>query len=156
MHYLYVNKGEYNFIQKIPQMLISLVIEHILEVILCYLSLTDAPIYEIKELSKNKTTENKEKIFQIIKCIKKKLIAFNIFTFLLFLFYWYFISAFCAVYKNTQKIFLIDSMSSILTTMLDPFAIYAISTMLRAISLSGCCKKKISFVYSVSNLLPIF
>ena len=156
MHYLYVNNGEYNFIQNIPQMAFTLVIGHILEVILCYLSLTDAPIYQIKELSRNKTTENKKKMFEIIKCIKRKLIIFKIFTFLLFLFYWYFISAFCAVYPNTQKIFIRDSLSSFLTSMIDPFIIYGITTMLRIISLSGCCKKKASFVYGLSEILPIF
>ena len=156
MHYLYVNNGEYNFVQKIPQMAISIVIGHILEVILCYLSLTDAPIYQIKELARNKTTENKKKIFQIIKCIKRKLISFNIFTFLLFLFYWYFISAFCAVYPNTQKIFIRDSMTSFLTSMIDPFVIYSLTTMLRIISLSKCCKKKASFVYGLSEIIPIF
>ena len=156
MHYLYVNNGEYNFVQKIPQMAISIVIGHILEVILCYLSLTDAPIYQIKELARNKTTENKKKIFQIIKCIRRKLIIFNIFTFLLFLFYWYFISAFCAVYPNTQKIFIRDSMTSFLTSMIDPLVIYGITSILRTISLSKCCKKKASFVYGLSEILPMF
>ena len=157
MHYLYVNNGEYNFVQKIPQMLIALVIEHILEVILCYLSLTDTPYYAIKEITKNKiNVENKIKIFKIIKCVKIKLIIFHIFTFLLFLFYWYFISAFCAVYKNTQVIFIRDSLTSYFTAMLDPFVIYALTTILRSISLCRCCRTKASFVYGVSQFLPLF
>ena len=40
---------------------------------------------------------------------KDKVIAFYASSFLLFLFYWYLISAFCAVYDNTQRIFLTDS-----------------------------------------------
>ena len=156
MHYLYVNNGEYSFVQKIPQMVFSLLIGHILEVFLCYLSLTDAPIYVIKELARNKTTENKKKIFQIIKCIRKKLIIFNVFTFLLFLFYWYFISAFCAVYHNTQKVFIRDSLTSFLTSMLDPFVIYAITSIIRVISLLRCFKKKVGFIYGISQILPLF
>ena len=157
MHYLYVNNGEYSFVQKIPQMLISLVIEHILEVILCFLSLTDSSYYDIKEIKKEKlNVESKDKIFNIIKCVRRKLIAFHIFTFLLFLFYWYFISAFCAVYPNTEGIFLRDTITSYFTAMLDPFIIYALTTILRCLSLCKCCKKKASFVYNISQFLPIF
>ena len=154
MHNLYINKGEYEFDQQIPQMLFSLIIGHIFEVILCYFSLTDSSIYMIKELSKNK--ENGEKIIQIIKCLKIKLLIFFIFTFILFLFYWYFISAFCAVYPNTQKIFIRDSFTSYFTSMIDPFLIYFLTNMLRAISLSGCCKKKAGLIYNVSQFFPIF
>ena len=154
MHNLYVNNGEYDFVQQIPQMAYTIIIGHVLEVILCYLSLTDTPIYAIKELSKN--AENAGKIIQIINCLKIKLIIFFIFTFLLFLFYWYFISAFCAVYHNTQEIFIRDSMTSFITSMIDPFLIYLLTTILRSISLSGCCKKKAGLVYGASQLIPIF
>jgi len=154
MHNLYVNNGEYDFVQQIPQILYSLIIVHILEVILCFLSLTDTPIYKIKMLSQNKG--NAEKILSVINCIKIKLIIFFIFTFLLFLFYWYFISSFCAVYQNTQNIFIRDSMTSFVTSMIDPFLIYLLTNILRVISLSKCCKKKAGLAYNISQLLPIF
>ena len=154
MHNLYVNSGEYNFIQQIPQILYSLIVGHVLEVFLCYLSLTDTAIYMIKEYSKNK--ENASKIIQIIKCLRIKLIIFFVFTFLLFLFYWYFISAFCAVYRNTQIIFIRDSLTSFLTSMIDPFLIFAATTILRTISLTRCSNKKLSFIYNVSQFFPIF
>ena len=41
MHHLYVNSGEYSFVQQLPQIILSLVVGHILEVILCSLSMTD-------------------------------------------------------------------------------------------------------------------
>ena len=154
MHNLYANNGDDDFVQQIPQMLYSLIIGHILEVILCYFSLTDTSIYNIKELSKNK--ENGLKIIQEIKCMKIKLIIFFVFTFILFLFYWYFISAFCAVYPNTQTIFIRDSFTSFITSMIDPFLIYLLTNILRAISLSKCCKKKAGLIYNISQFLPIF
>ena len=66
--------------------------------------MTDTHIYEIKSLPKDQ--KNNERILDIIDCMKRKIVTFFVFTFLLFLFYWYFISAFCAVYQNTQLIFL--------------------------------------------------
>jgi hypothetical protein len=157
MHHLYVNNGEYSFIQQLPQILYSLIVSHILEVFLCYLSMTDASVYEIKSLPKNDNNENNgKKVVDILNKMKNKLTAFFIITFFLFLFYWYFISAFCAVYQNTQSIFLRDSITSFITSMIDPFLIYAITVILRIISLSYCCKKKCGCIYKISDLIPIF
>ena len=125
-----------------------------MEVILCYLSMTDVHYYQIKALPK--LDKNNDKIIDIISCMQRKLTAFFIFTFLVFLFHWYFISAFCAVYQNTQIIFLRDSGISFLTSLLDPFIIYGITTLLRVISLSVCCKKKLGCVYKLSDIIPIF
>ena len=146
--------GDTSFAQKIPQIIFSLIVSHVLEVILCFLSMTDVHYYEIKALPKIEKKD--EKIFDILSCIKRKLTGFFVFTFIVFLFHWYFISAFCAVYQNTQKIFLRDSAISIATSLIDPFIIYGITCLIRVISLSICCKKKFSCVYKLSDLLPIF
>ena len=154
MHRKYVNGEEYTFVQKIPQLLFTLIISHLLEVFLCFLGMTDDHIYKIKDLPK--LEKNGAKIIDIIDTMKNRLIGFYIFTFILFLFNWYFISAFCAVYQNTQKIFLRDSAISFVTSMIDPFIIYGVTTLLRYISLIKCCKKKLGCVYKLSDLIPIF
>ena len=156
MHKKYTVGEDFTFVQKIPQLLFTLVVAHILEVILCYLGMTDTHVYEIKELPNEKGKG--EKIMDILDKIKRKLVAFFVFTFLLFLFYWYFISAFCAVYQNTQKIFLRDSLISCLTALIDPFLIYGFTTILRTISLCFCCRKRCygGCLYKLSDLIPIF
>ena len=116
--------------------------------------MTDAAYYEIKSLPKTK--ESQEKIINIINCVKNKLICFFIFTSLLFLFYWYFISAFCAVYQNTQFIFLRDSGLSFLISFIDPFIIYGFTCLLRTISLTACFREKLSCIYKLSDIIPIF
>ena len=146
--------GDTSFAQRLPQIIFSILVTHAMEIILCYLSMTDKPYYEIKSLPK--IHKNDERVFDILKCIRSKLRAFFIFTFLVFLFHWYFISAFCAVYQNTQKIFLRDSGISILTSFIDPFIIYGITTLLRLFSLSCCCKNKCGCIYGFSGIIPIF
>ena len=146
--------GDTSFAQKIPQFVFSLLVTHGIEIILCFLGMTDVHYYEIKALPKEE--KNDERIFRILDKLKRKLIAFFIFTFLLFLFHWYFISAFCAVYQNTQVIFLRDCGITILTSLIDPFIIYALTCILRAISLSKCCKKKLCCIYKLSDIIPIF
>ena len=154
MHRKYVNGEDYTFVQKIPQLLFTLVVSHLIEVFLCFLGMTDIHIYKIKGLPKYE--KNGEKIIDIIDNMKNRLIGFYIVTFILFLFNWYFISAFCAVYQNTQKIFLRDTAISFATSMIDPFIIYGGTTLLRYISLIKCCKKKLGCVYKLSDIIPFF
>ena len=157
MHRKYVEGEEFTFVQKIPQLLFTLIASHIIEVILCFFGMTDVHVYEIKALPKiENNKENREKVINIMDKMKNKLVCFFVFTFLLFLFNWYFISAFCAVYQNTQKIFIRDSAISFLTSMIDPFIIYGATTILRYLSLLTCCKKKLCCLYKLSDLIPIF
>ena len=154
MHKLYVNYGKYNFIQQIPQIIYSTIISQVIEVFLCYLSLTDKHFYQIKEVTNLK--KNKEIIFKILKCVRLKLLGFFSFTLILFAFYWYFISAFCAVYQNTQTSFIKDSFSSFLTGLLYPFILYLFPAVLRLIALKDAIKKRFKCIYKLSDIIPIF
>ena len=157
MHRKYTQGEDFTFVQKLPQLLFTLIAAHIIEVILCFLSLTDTHIYEIKGLSVD-DKKNGQKIMDILSCIQRKLTTFIIFTFILFLFFWYFISAFCAVYQNTQKIYLRDSMISFAISLIDPFFIYCFTSLLRCISLKRICRKKCCgrCLYKTSDIIPIF
>ena len=154
MHKIYLNYGKYDFVQQIPQIIYSTAISQLLEVFLCYLSMTDKHYYQIKNLKNEKN--NKELIMQILKCIKIKLISFFVFTFILFVFHWYLISAFCSVYQNTQIIFIKDSISSFITGLLYPFILYLFPAVLRIISLKDIVKKRLKCIYKLSDIIPFF
>ena len=154
MHKVYLNYGKYNFIQQIPQIIYSTIFLNVVEVIICYLSLTDKHIYQIKAIKNHKN--NKVLIFNILKCIKIKLIGFFAFTSVFFFFYWYTIACFCAVYQNTQIIFIKDCISSFLTSLTTPFIIYFLTSVLRLISLKDITKKRFKCIYKLSGILPIF
>ena len=99
MHKIFLDYGKYNFVQQIPQILYSSIISQIIEVFLCFLSLTDTHIYEIKSLNiTNMNEKNKKIIKEIFGRIKKKLLCYFLFTFIFFLGYWYVVACFCAVY----------------------------------------------------------
>ena len=151
MHKMYLDYGKYNYIQQIPQIIYSTVVAQIIEVFLCFLSLTDKHYYEIKDLD----DDNRYKTFKILKCVKTKITFFFIFTFLMFLFYWYAVTCFCAVYENTQNAFIKDSFSSFGFGLLYPFILYLIPSSLRIISLK-CCKGNLSFIYKLSDIIPFF
>ena len=155
MHNIYTSGGEHDFIGQLAQMIYSTIISQILQTIINYLTMTDIPYYQIKELMKDNNI-NKKQATSIMNCIKYKIIIFYSFTFLLFLFFWYLISAFCAVYENTQRIFVTDSLSSFIMGLLYPFLLYLIPTALRLISLTSKEKKNLKILYSLSDKIPLF
>ena len=116
--------------------------------------MTDRHIYEIKSLKKTK--ELNEQISQIIKVIKIKLIVFFALTAVVFLFYWYCLASFCAVYQKSQGFLILNAFLSILVHLIDPFIIYAIIAFMRVISLKYSNKKGIKWVYNISKFFPIF
>ena len=154
IHYLYINGVKYNFGKQILQIVLSIIITHVMEILLCFLSLTDRHIYEIKGLPKTEATANR--IFEILRKMKIKLIIFYIMVVLISLFYWYFISAFCAVYHNTQGLYIVDCVISFIFFSIDPFIIYALVTLLRVLSFKKISNKKIKWLYTISRLFPVF
>jgi hypothetical protein len=152
MHKLFLNYGKYDFFQQIPQIVYSTIISQLIEIFLCFLSLTDKHIYKIKEILK---AYKKNLIVMIIKCMYIKLKIFYIFTFIFFVIYWYIISVFCGVYRNTQIHFIKDSIISFSICLVYPLALYFLSASLRIISLRYH-KKKLKCLYNLSSMIPIF
>ena len=150
MHKIFVNYGKYDFVQQIPQILYSTILSQILEIFLCYLSMTDKYIYKIKN-----SQPNSKQIMILFRCINYKLIIFFIFTFLLFCFYWYIVSSFCAVYQNTQIIFIKDSLSSFLLGIIYSLFIYLIPSGFRLCSIKSV-KMKYKWLYKLSDVIPFF
>ena len=153
MHKIYKNYGKWNFVQNIPQIIYSLLVSQGIQVLICFLTLTDKYFYQIKRSKFEQS--NSIEIFKILKCIKIKLCIFYVITFVLFIFYWYAVTSFCAVYKNTQIIFIKDSLSSFLGGILYPFPLYLFPALLRIISLKSE-KKNLSCLYKLSDFIPIF
>lgn len=152
IHKLYLNHGKYDFFEQIPQITYSIIITQIIEIFLCFLSMTDRHFYLLKTYI---IAENKKEIKKIIKYINIKLIFFYIFIFIFFLNYWYIISIFCGVYRNTQIHFIIDSIISFSIYLSIPFVIYFIFSGLRILSLRDS-KKRFKCIYKFSYIIPFF
>ena len=95
----------------------------------------------------------KKKIQEIFDRMKKKLSFYFIFTFIFFLGYWYAVACFCAVYPNTQTIFLKDCLMSILFSFLYPFFLYTFTSAFRKCAL-GCKNNNCWFKFS--QVIPFF
>ena len=144
MHKIYMDYGKYNFIQQIPQIIYSSLVSLVIEILIGILSFTDKNIYEIRQIEEFNTAKLKE----ILKGIKIKLIIYFVITFLFFVFYWYLISSFCAVYNNTQIIYLKDFATSFSLGLIYPFAIQLCLTFLRIFTLKQKSKAR-SLIYKI-------
>ncbi len=154
MHKIYVSYGKWDFIQNITQSVYSLIISQILQVFICYLTLTDKLIYQIKKYLFEKANRNIQ-IFNILRSIKIKLCIFYVFTFIFFLAYWYIVTSFCAVYKNTQIHLLTDTLISFGTSLLYPLGIYFIPGIFRITALKNK-EKKGEYMYNFSKIIQLF
>ena len=155
MHKIYTSGGEHDFVGQIAQMVYSTIISQLLQIYVDYLIMTDSQYFYLKQLKKNSQLNTKVSL-SIVKCIKNKIIVFYISTTIFFLFFWYTASAFCAVYANTQRIFVADSYTSFFMGLTYPFALYFISSGLRFLSLKFKGKKKLRILYVLSGKIPLF
>ena len=86
--------------------------------------------------------------------LKIKLALFFILSFILMLFFWYFISCFCAVYKNTQIILIKDTLVSFSLSMIYPFGLNLLPGMFRLPALRSKNKNK-KCLYKISGLVAL-
>ena len=147
MHKIYEDKGNYNFIYIIPRIIYSILIISIINIIFKVIFLSRKNIIEIK-LEKNRYNI-KAKVMTVIKCLMIKYIFFFIISFIFFLLFWYYISSFCIIYKNTQLYLIKNSLISYLAYLIYPFIIYLLLSIIRINSL----KKPGKYFYRASQII---
>ena len=152
MHKIYENEGEFDFIYQLPQIIYSTLISILLKQIISMLCLTEKDIVKIK---KKETFELSLKMKKtIIKCIKIKFILFFTFVFFFLLIFWYYISCFCAIYKNTQVYLIKNTMIGFVGLLIYPFIIYLIPGIFRIPALLSEKKDK-QFLFKLSKIAQI-
>ena len=145
MHKIYIDKGKYSFIYQIPFIIYSTIISSIINGIIKYLSLSENDIIEIK-------TNKKVEINVIKKYLKIKIILFFVFKFLFLLFFWYYTSCFCAIYRNTQYHLIKDTMISFGLSLLYPIFLCLLPGIFRIYSLRASKQDK-ECIYKISNFI---
>ena len=146
------NKGAFNLLLQIPSILYSTLICAVINFILKKLSISENDFLIIKKEKIYKEAEVKSRIIK--SCLMVKLISFFIFSFSLMLFFWYFISCFCAVYKNTQIILIKDTLISFGLSMLYPFGLNLFPGIFRIPALRAK-NKNMKYLYQFSGIVAL-
>ena len=147
MHKIYEDNGIYNLIYSIPQLLYSIIISSIISSIVKRLSISEKNILEITK-EKNITNLN-NKIISIKRCLLTKFIFFFTFSILFLILFWYYLSCFCAIYRNTQIYLITDTLISFSISLLYPFILCLIPAILRIAALNDprkCLYKTSRFI----------
>ena len=161
-HYSGPNRIFFSLINNLTKSIASTIVGYILLFIFTSLSQSRDTIIKIFRtqdnlLKKDKTykvdDETKIKISneieKILKCLKIKIICFVIFELLLSLFFFYYVTAFCHVYKSTQTSWLLDSLSSYIISFFITLILSLILAMLYKLSVNY----KINILYKISLLV---
>ena len=119
MHKIYEDKGKFNFLYQIPQIIYSTLIARFIDSFIRNFALTQDTIVELK---KKKMKKNLEKINKkLIQKLKYKFIIYFLSTFFILVFLWYYITCFCGIYVNTQIHLIKDTIISLITSLFIPF-----------------------------------
>ena len=115
------------------------------------LSVTEINILEIKQMKPSK--DIKEKATSELKMIFIKSLSFYISTSVLLLFFWYYLSCFSAIYKNTQLHLIKDTMISFGLSMIYPFGIYLLPGIVRIPALKNDKREKMFMISKILQFL---
>ena len=135
MHKIYEDKGKFNLLYQIPQILYSTLISKFIDTFIRNFALTQDNIIELKRkiIKKEKIKHKKyEKFFHMLKI---KFILFYVSTFISLIFLFYYITCFCGVYVNTQIHLIKDTIISLIISLSIPLVSYMIPGIFRILSL---------------------
>ena len=152
IHKIFEQKGKFDFIYHLPQMIYSTIISVAINKIMRILALTEDDLIKIRKINDQQIIY--EELNKAISCFKIKLNIFCFIGLLLMLFFWYYITCFCAVYKNSQIILFNDIFLSFGLSLIYPFALSLLPVPLRMLSLKDKQNKK-NRLYKISNLIAL-
>ena len=152
MHQIYIDHGVYDYFYQLPQIFYSAIISTIVDSIISYLSLTEESISELKQ---KKLSIKLIEMKKLIKCIRIKFIILFSLNFIFLGCIWYYLTIFCAIYKNTQIFLIKDTLISFATSLAYPFLYNLIPGIFRIPALKAK-KKDRNFLYKISQFLQVF
>ena len=153
LHKIYEDKGKFDFIYELPKIIYSTILSSIITLIIKYLALSEKILIEIKNSEINNLKMSSKKVIEVIKCLKIKFVSFFILSSLFLIMFWYYMSCFCAIFKNTQFHVLKDTLISFGLSLLYPFVINLIPGLFRIPSLRKSKRKKL---YFISRIIQLF
>ena len=152
IHRIYEDKGSLDYIYQLPKIFYSFFISMVLNILLKLLALSSNDVIELKN-KKFKNNINRMNEYLNSK-IKIKFISFFIISYIFLLFFWYYLSMFCAIYKNSQYHLIKETLISFALSMLYPFVINLLPGIFRIPSLSDSKNKK-KCLYNFSKVLQL-
>ena len=152
MHKIFETQGNIVLFFHKLNIIYSSLISTLITLLIKLLALSSKDILKIKKIkNRNLALTNSVKLIKTLNC---RFSIYYIISFIFLIFFWYFISAFCAVYKNTQILLLRNTLFSYLISLLYPLALNLIPAFLRIMSLRDKSHNR-KCIYSFSYILHL-
>ena len=148
MHKFYINNGSFKLIYQLPQIIYSTIISEVLNFLINLLGLSESNILKIKNESIPPKDIDK-KFDNLFKILKAKFIFFFIINISFLFIFWYYVTCFCGIYRNTQIHLFKDFLFSFITSIILPFILYLIPGIFRICAI----KRKNKMLYKFSKIL---
>ena len=152
MHRIFLDQGSFNLMYQLPQIVYSSLISSIFDILLKLFSLSEGIILEFKKNKNIKGLKRRKK--KLKKILNIKFILYFSLSFLILLCFWYYLSMFGVIYKNTQVCLIKDTLISFALSLVYPFGIYLIPGFCRIPALFNI-KNKREILYKISLLLQV-
>ena len=152
-HQIYKDEGKFNFSYQLPYIIYSAIIStFVLRLILQFLVLTDKDILEVKNQMTKELAINMKR--QKLKYMKIKFAIFFILNFILLGLFWYYLTCFNAIYKNTQIYLIENTFISFGFSLFYPFIINIFPSIIRSSSINSS-EKNNEYCYKISQIVQI-
>ena len=150
MHEIYKSKGQFDLETQLPIIVYSIIISYLLNLSLGIFALSNDSIINFKQSKIKNNIMNRAK--KLLKILNIKFVLYFLISLLFLLFFWYYISMFGAIYKNTQLHLLKDILLSYLLSLFSPFVTYL---FLGVVRIPALIYRK-QCLYKVSQFLQSF
>ena len=150
MRALYIYKGNTDAAVHVPNIILSSLCSFIASIIVRYVCLGERDIYKI--LTVRQLDERKKLAKRAQKIASIKLIVLYVLSGILILLFWYYVSAFCAVFKNSQKNYLINFVVCFIVCNLWPVITSFIPATMRRCAIDG----NNECLYKASQIVSVF
>lgn len=144
----YHNNGKMNFLTSLFLSVASTIIGNIISMVFVKLSTFAIYFETVHDEIKN------ERFFleicrRIIPFVKKKLVVYIILDTIMLLFFLYYVSIFCIVYRNNQMKWFIDCITGVCTSIITTFIISIVAAIVRSIAI----KRRSLVIYKLSQYI---
>jgi surface protein len=150
IHQIYVDKGSYNISYLMKYIIISFIISHILTIVIKKFSLSEKNICNIKKqknaLNAFKASDEEKKTLTI------KYICFYAISIGFFVFSWYYLSSFSAVYQNSQIHLIKNVLITFGISLIYPFIYNFLPAIFRINSLKD---RQSKCLYKISEIIQL-
>ena len=150
MHNVYKSAGLFDISYQLPIIVYSSFISIVLSALMKMLGISSDVITDFKQSEEiNNVNERGQKL---IKKLKIRFVYYFILSYILLIFFWYYISMFDAIYKHTQFLLLEDTLLGFVLSLITPFVLYLLPGLFRIPALASPNRR---WLYNFSKIFTI-